>query len=245
LRVTGAGAALDRAREIALSSEDRSLSPAAVLFLLRDYVDGGRPEGRHLVERGLAEGLDAVSAGRDACTQLEWLRVFAEASAASADGRLTAAIESGLPSAIDGLEGLIRNLYEPGDGLLDRECDDHVRCSSALVAAFDLSGRLPYAMLAEELMQHARRRWWDARMPAFDAGFPVNCLALHVLCCLAGFRSDADYRQAVAPPPATGYLDDARGLANVVGQRSGEYPRHAAEAAGALLEWFALASKLH
>ena len=34
-----------------------------------------------------------------------------------------------------------------------RDYADHVRAAAALLTAFDITGRLPYAMLAEELMQ--------------------------------------------------------------------------------------------
>ena len=66
-----------------------------------------------------------------------------------------------MPAAIDELERVVGGSYRPGDGLVrDRDgirvrgsVGDHVRGASALLTAFELTGRLPYAMLAEELMQ--------------------------------------------------------------------------------------------
>ena len=62
--------------------------------------------------------------------------------------------------------GSIGGSYRPGEGLVrDRDgvrvrCSlaDHVRGASALLTAFELTGRLPYSMLAEELMAIAGAR---------------------------------------------------------------------------------------
>ena len=50
--------------------------------------------------------------------------------------------------AIDELERIIGRTYEPGE--LIGSSSDQVRAASALLAAYALTGRLPYSMLAED-----------------------------------------------------------------------------------------------
>jgi hypothetical protein len=236
-------AAIEWARDAVLAQDLADPTPATVLFLLRSYIADGGDAVRAAAERGLTRGL-ASTAPADTCTRLEWLRTLGEAAAISDDERLREQVARTLPDAVDALETAVRRSYEPGEGLLDSPCERHVQMGSALLAAFDLSGRLPYAMLADELVQYARRRWWRETDGAFDAGFAVNCTALHVLCGLAGLHRDAAYRAAAVIPPTSTYFDDARRLAASVRSRAGEYPTHAADFGRALLEWFALESNL-
>ena len=101
-------------------------------------------------------------------------------------------------NAIDQLERVIGGSYRPGDGLVrDRagirlhcSVDDHVRGAAALLTAFELTGRLPYSMLAEELIAVALRQ------PPVDADLVVQCEAARVLCRLAALHEDPDYRGA-------------------------------------------------
>lgn len=81
-----------------------------------------------------------------------------------------------LSRSIDELERVVGHIYEPGDGVARTigprddtrgDLDDLVACGRALVLAHALTNRLPYAMLAEELMQHARRAWWDEAQATF------------------------------------------------------------------------------
>src|SRR4029453_4282975 len=78
-----------------------------------------------------------------------------------------------------------------------------VRAASARLTAFEITGRLPYSMLAEELMQTAARAAPDEA----DADtIVVHCEAARVLCRLAPrpaapgppssavIAADADYR---------------------------------------------------
>jgi uncharacterized protein YyaL (SSP411 family) len=122
--------------------------------------------------------------------------------AASIDACLRAAeiLDPGelVQDAIDHLERAIGGSYRPGDGLVrDRDgirvrCSlgDHVRGASALLTAFELTGRLPYSMLAEELMAIARRD------PMTDAELVVQCETARMLCRLARLHDDPDYRGA-------------------------------------------------
>jgi hypothetical protein len=113
--------------------------------------------------------------------------------------------------AIDQLERVIGGSYRPGDGLVrERDgirlrCsfDDHVRGASALLTAFELTGRLPYSMLAEELMVIARRE----RPP--DADLVIQCEAARVLCRLAALHDDPGYRGAAVIATGADYRADA------------------------------------
>ena len=92
----------------------------------------------------------------------QWLGLFAEAAVVSDDARLPAAVNEWLARVIDDLEQVIRSAYEPGEGLMGASLLDQLRTALALLTAFELTGRLPYSMLADELLQFARRTGWDA-----------------------------------------------------------------------------------
>ena len=123
--------------------------------------------------------------------------------------------------AIDELERVIGAAYTPGAGLSASggtrgSLPNHVAASSALLTAFGVSGRLPYSMLAEELMQVARRTSWDERAGCFvDAGrataelFQVNCAAARVLCELATLHRDPGYVAAAVIDRDALYSQDA------------------------------------
>jgi hypothetical protein len=126
-----------------------------------------------------------------------------------------------LASAIDELERIIGMSYQPGDGLAHnlvsaaREpgcLDDYAAAASALLSAYTATGRLPYSMLAEELMQFARRSWWDSTRGGFVAPverFTAQCQAGRVLCRLALLHRDEEYRQVAVIAHASDYADDA------------------------------------
>jgi hypothetical protein len=237
-------AAIDWAKRMAVGGDPAGFSPVGVLFLLREYVAAGGDAVRAAAEHGLTRGLAAVESDPDVCTRMLWLRTLSEAGGLSDDERLRTTVDAALPAAIDSLEALVRRQYEPGEGLLGQSCADHLRCCSALLAAFDLSGRLPYAMLAEELLRHALGAWWHGTDRSFHAGFDVDCTALHVVCRLAGLHATPDYRAAAVVAPSSDYAGDARELAASISNRSGEHPHDAAEFGAAMLEWFALESNL-
>jgi hypothetical protein len=138
------------------------------------------------------------------------------ASAASVDAALRACgvVDPAeiAPPAIDELERVISGAYRPGEGLrLARSVAEprasealavHVVAASALLTAFEVTGRLPYSMLAEELMQPVRR---DA--PGQD--MVGDCAAARVLCRLAALHDDDDYRKAAVLAPDVDYREDA------------------------------------
>jgi len=80
---------------------------------------------------------------------------------------------------------------------------DQVRAASALITAYEITGRLPYSMLAEELMQFARQS------PAADSDLVLHCETARVLCRLAALHDDADYRGAAVIAVNADYRSDA------------------------------------
>jgi hypothetical protein len=117
-----------------------------------------------------------------------------------------------VPAAIEELERLVGHAYQPGDGIAHTihshahargNLGDHVRSASALLTAFEISGRLPYSMLAEELMQTARRDLHGA------AEFVARCVGCRVLCRLAALHADEAYRGAAVVAPDVDYRADA------------------------------------
>ena len=177
-------------------------------------------------DRVQAAGADLIGALRQ-----EWGRVDDVGMGATAvDACLLAGghlldSRSIVPDAIDELERIVAAAYRPGRGLARSVSDagggrgalaDHVFTSSALLTAFDFSGRLPYPMLAEELMQFARETLWDGESGAFqdpsdDSSrlFAVNCGAVGVLCRLAALHGRSDYRAAAVIRSDADYAADA------------------------------------
>lgn len=220
----------------------QSVLPSALVFLIRRYPADGRPELRDALERGLAAGLVAFDDERDPRTRCEWLGALAAASAMVDDAQLAETVERALPDVIDGLEQFVRNVYEPGEGAMGASCHEQLRLASALLAAFDLTGRLPYSMLAEELLQTATRRWWDTGAGAFRAEFGANCIAVQLCCRLAMLHRDVDYASRAVVAPAARY-DEQAALALV--SLESHYREHNASAADyglALLDWFSLSA---
>lgn len=133
--------------------------------------------------------------------------------------------------AIDELERLVSAAYEPGHGVSER-LDDQIAVASALITAHQVTGRLPYSMLAEELVQAARRTGWDTESGAFsiagaNAGqstlFGLNCEAATVLSRLAVLHRSAEYREAAVIASGADYDDDA---ARILESLAGDAPAH-------------------
>jgi hypothetical protein len=126
--------------------------------------------------------------------------------------------------ALDELERVVGAVYRPSAGMADRVEDAHergrlgdqVRSASALLTAYGLTGRLPYSMLAEELMQFSLRTLWDADAGGFHESparlakpFALNCDAARVLCRLAALHRDDDYRHVGIVARDADYARDA------------------------------------
>jgi uncharacterized protein YyaL (SSP411 family) len=161
-----------------------------------------------------------------------------------------------VPQAIDELERVVGAAYRPGAGIAERvgepngargRLGDHVRAASALLTAYRCTERLPYAMLAEELMQFARQTLWDDRgggfeqQPGADAKpFALNCEAARVLCRLAVLHDTPEYSRAAVVAPGADYRQDA---ARTLTSLEPLYREHGAKAAIyglALGEWLGL-----
>ncbi len=165
-----------------------------------------------------------------ASLQRDWGRTGEVGDAAvSVDAAIRASSLLGLssiaPDAVDELERIVAGSYHPGEGLAhnlhggasDRgRLADHIFLASALLTGYEISGRLPYPMLAEELVQVARRTYWSDVAGCFLAttldrqeAFRVNCEAARVLWRLGALHNDQAYRAAAVIRPDAAYTDDA------------------------------------
>jgi hypothetical protein len=126
-------------------------------------------------------------------------------------------------AAIDELERVVGMVYEPGAGIsrtighsdaARAQLMDVVAAASTLLTAYEMTARLPYAMLAEELVQFSRRTWWNdahgwfAERPptgADRAVFLANSEAARVLQRMAALHEEADYRAHAVIAPEAGY----------------------------------------
>jgi hypothetical protein len=177
------------AEAAAMSGDDRLSSIAAVLVRhLRSTWGSDRP-------------LDAAAAGVDSCLRAAELVSTADL----------------IRAAIDELERIVGAAYRPGCGVSDR-LSDQIAVASALLTAYHATGRVPYSMLAEELVQVAHRTMWDERSGVFvehgtsaapQKPFGLNCEAVIVLSRLAALHRAADYRAAAVVAPGADYDADA------------------------------------
>jgi hypothetical protein len=190
-------------------------------------------------EWGRASAVDAAAASIDAC--LFWSQAL--------DSRAV------VPAAIDELERVVGGAYQPDEGLartvsrsdLRGHLSDHVGLALALLTSYEVTGRLPYPMLAEELMQCARRLLWDDEAGVFfasesdrDKPFALNCDAVRVLCRLAALHATDDYRKAAVVAPDANYAADAERVLNAEGRHYRELGTAGAVYGLALTEWLAL-----
>jgi hypothetical protein len=161
--------------------------------------------------------------------QAEWGgEASIEVSAPALDACLRWSIECQptlVPAVIDELERVVGAAYDPGGGLArstSRFCPergrlaDHVAFSKALLTAYDVTLRLPYSMLAEELMGSANRAFWDEAAGRYRAAeadstmpFLLNCSAASVLYRLAALHDTPGYRESAVVVPEAGYANQA------------------------------------
>jgi len=220
-----------------------ALEPALAAALDRPFASlaaGDRAAWlRALVDAAPVAQDDRVLAAVDAlvaCLRRDWIETTCVGTAAAVLDACLASAEirdprAIIPDTIDQLERVVGAAYHPGDRLAhdwraparrDGDLVDHVQCAAVLLAAYQATARIPYAMLAEELMQYARRTWWDDEAGALtDAAgghsrtFEVNCAAARVWCWLARLHADDDYRRAAVVAPDADYrLQAARILAS-------------------------------
>jgi hypothetical protein len=232
------------AQALAAAHRDAATRQRAALLTLFVEASPVADDERVLIAAG-----DLVTALRG-----DWPSDLARVGLAAATASVEACLRaSGLfdpsqivPPAIDELERIVAGTYRPGEGLSVRRADasarlaggrgdderaaagqasDHVAAASALLTAFEITGRLPYSMLAEELMQ---RRTED-------------CETARVLCRLAALHDNPDYRAAAIVAPGADYrADAARMLADCGAQASDAGPDEAARYGIALRELMSL-----
>jgi hypothetical protein len=203
--------------------------PFVVRLLLARYRATGDEALFDALGGALARGIDRSASDREADERAAWLVTLAAAAAISDDEAVGAAIRalleplSSMPepfcieaslcgaaavhdverltSIVDNLERTIARTYEPGEVMRDP-----IATASALLTAHDLTGRLPYSMLAEELMQTVRAR------AGGPAGVRDALQAADVLCRLAALHQDEEYRAAAVVAPGADYRADAERL---------------------------------
>lgn len=215
---------------------------STLTFLIRQYLAEGNDDVRDALERALASGLIAFEEERDPRERCHWLGAFADASAMVDDVHVAEVVAGGLSGTIDALEQFVRTVYEPGEGAVGASCHEQLRLASAMLVAFELTGRLPYSMLAEELVQTVRLRWWDPEAGAFSGEFAANCLAAQLCARLAALHRDADYAAAAVVAPSAHYQEDAARMLASLAPRYRTHPDVAADYGLALLDWLALSA---
>jgi hypothetical protein len=195
------GLALARALDVA-ATETAVIARAAWLTLLVEATAIAEDDRIRPAATALIAGLRASWPGQS--------RIGEAAASVEACLRAAEIVDPGdlVQDAIDHLEHVVGGSYRPGDGLVrDRggvreRCGaiDHVLAASALLTAFELTGRLPYSMLAEELIA-------IARPPA--AASAIQCEAARVLCRLAALHDDEGYRRAAVIAAGADYRAEA------------------------------------
>lgn len=235
-------ATLDSIRDLLLTAAPEPSAPVAWLFLLRDFIATGHPPSSDRVERGLTAALHLASVDADPCRRVQWVRLLAEAVLISDDGRLVEAVEASLPVAVDLLDERVRRWYEPGEGLVGQPLTVNLAYAHALLDAFDMTGRLPYSKLADELVQIARRH------PATRPGDPLfdpipGADLLRALTRLSRLHADPEYRAAAEVPAGRDENTEVARLVEALEGWRGD--AHAAAHVGlALLGRFALGPDL-
>jgi hypothetical protein len=115
-----------------------------------------------------------------------------------------------LAATVDELERVICVTYHPGEMLprslrtpdaADGGVEEHVAAATALLTAHDVTARLPYSMLAEELIQAVRQ-----------SGGPKGPPYTRVLCRLARLHDDEDYRRTAVIAQSSDYRAEAKAV---------------------------------
>ena len=150
--------------------------------------------------------------------------------------------------AIDALERVVAGAYRPGQGVSHEMAkamfvrgglSDHVRSASALLTAYMLTARLPYAMLADELIQSVLRTPPD-EPEGREVPFALNCELARVLCRLAALHHDEEYRRRAVLPVDEDYAADAARTLTALASSVRERGVDAAPFGLALAEWLDL-----
>lgn len=214
-------------------------TPAALLFLIRRYLSTGRLDVRDALESGLAAAVIELERATDERLRVQWLFVCAETESLTDDPWMTETVQRRLPAALDRLEAAVRAHYEPGDGMIGIDLAGQLHYAQALLDAFALTSRTPYAMLAEELCLVAFRHRFDATRATL--GSPaVDCAAAHVLTRLAALHREPDYTAHAVVAPGVDHESQAGRLFETLAATHQLHPELAAPYGLALLDWLAL-----
>jgi hypothetical protein len=166
---------------------------------------------------------DDARLGRAACALLPhvrngWSSGMVDRAMRSIDASFGALGVAGSPglaaAAVDALERVVAGGYRPGDGMAHEvgaprfaagDLTDHVSSASALLAAYALTDRLPYAMLADELMQYTIR----CADRYAGASFADRCDEARVFCRLGVLHRNDDYRASAVMSAGVDYVSEA------------------------------------
>lgn len=149
--------------------------------------------------------------------------------------------------AIDALERVVAGAYRPGLGVAHSTAkifvrgglSDHVRSASTLLTAYVLTARLPYAMLADELIQSVLRTP-PSEPDGLDVPFGRKCELARVLCRLAALHRDEEYRRTAVLALNVDYRADAAHTLAALASSVHERGVDAAPFGLALAEWLDL-----
>jgi hypothetical protein len=150
--------------------------------------------------------------------------------------------------AVDALEWVVAGAYRPGQGISHETAQmtyvrgglaDHVCSASALLTAYSLTARLPYAMLADELMQSVLRTPPD-EPDGRDVPARLHCELARVFCRLATLHRDDEYRQKAVLPVDEDYAAAAWLVLTTLAPSARERGAEAAPFGLALAEWLEL-----
>jgi hypothetical protein len=203
-----------------LSRQASADEQPAWLMMLADAAAVSDDDRIHESARALASVVQAgwgrrqrvriAAAGVDACLRLN----------------VPGLAEDSVQRSVDELERLVAAAYQPGEGIVEATFEGRPRLASqfivasALLTGFERTDRLPYSMLAEELIQFASRSFRDAAGAGFTDGddapdtsaastFAINCEAAAVLMRLAALHASADYRRDAVLAAGADYGRDA------------------------------------
>ncbi len=207
------------------------MAPAGALLLLRRYLRSGDAVFRDAVSCALAQGVEAsafeplwieplaeAAAFADDDRVLEAVDRTAAALLAPQQHALPVAdamrrIDAGfratalvpnqglLESAVDQLEAIVGRSYEPGAGVGASSRAGEIWTATALLSGYAVTGRLPYAMLAEELVRFAQSAESNTTTPELSDAAAFA----RVLLGLAALHRDPDYRHAAVIAPDADY----------------------------------------
>ena len=108
-----------------------------------------------------------------------------------------------------------------------------------MLTAYILTARLPYAMLADELMQSVVHTPPD-EPGGGDIPFAVSCELARVFCRLAALHGDEEYRRAAVLPVDEDYAANAARTLTALSSSVRERGAGAAPFGLALAEWLNL-----